>query len=359
MKARIAALTLFSMLALGDPLQLEAGVGDRKVPICAAGADATSMAASGDVRDQWWRMMAELKSEDGRRYDVTATFVRFAIFGRDRVSRWSAPAEVAATIAIVDEVNTRNISDMRLDRAALGLAGASTKSLALNVGDWTLRGSALVGLRSDIAHLHVSFKRAQLDLDSSPTKPLIRTRLDAGCDYAFTRLDIKGSIRIDNVRSVVSGEGWLDHQVLIQGLRGVVGWSRFAIQFEDGRELFLSVLRNANGSVSRASSGFLVAKNGSVDRLGLSDFFVDNRARTHEVSSGTSHRYPSLWEIVVPKAALDLEVYPMVQDQEIASPDFSTSVYNGAISVESIPEPERSHGRGFVELTGFDQPVHL
>jgi predicted secreted hydrolase len=65
-------------------------------------------------------------------------------------------------------------------------------------------------------------------------------------------------------------------------------------------------------------------------------------------SPETGIEYPSRWRLLIPKANLDLEVVPLLADQELR---LKTMVYwEGAAKVAG-----NADGRGYVELTGYGQ----
>jgi predicted secreted hydrolase len=60
--------------------------------------------------------------------------------------------------------------------------------------------------------------------------------------------------------------------------------------------------------------------------------------------------YPSAWTLRVPGKGLELEVAPVMADQEL----FTTVRYwEGAVDVEGERDGAPVTGRGYVELTGY------
>ena len=111
-------------------------------------------------------------------------------------------------------------------------------------------------------------------------------------------------------------------------------------------------IREDDGKQSYASAGVFVDRRGRATTLDASDFTVENPLRTQWQSPHSGARYPSLWEIFVPRVGLDLAVIPPFLDQELGGD--GQPYYDGAITVERAPLPEHTDfGRGFAELTGY------
>jgi len=77
---------------------------------------------------------------------------------------------------------------------------------------------------------------------------------------------------------------------------------------------------------------------------------IEETARWKSAKSGAT--YPARWTLRVPKAALVLDVAPLVADQELAT-ERSTRVtyWEGACDVISISGAPA--GRAYVEMTGY------
>ena len=340
-------------------------------PAHGAAATATDGAQPG-ASSEWWRLTGHVRTSDGRRFAVAATFFRFALGRSPRAahrgvtSAWAAERFYPATFAIVDERGRRYISGTRVERGAFGFGRAALGRLDVAAGPWSLRargGASAFEVRAGNAE-------ASFDLHQLALKPrvafgragLVRSGSCARCfehAFAYTRLRARGTVRVGGVAYAVEGTTWLDHEYGSHLLGpGDRGWDRFAIQLDDGRDVLVRVVRRADGTPSPATSGELVSRDGTLTNLTAADVSVAGRART--VWRGRSGAlYPVLWELSVPKAHLDLAVVPPLSGQEIASQQGGPAYYEGSIDVERAPPPGGDPGRGFVELTGYARPLHL
>jgi predicted secreted hydrolase len=61
-------------------------------------------------------------------------------------------------------------------------------------------------------------------------------------------------------------------------------------------------------------------------------------------------RYPARWRLRVPSLALDLEVEPVIAEQELAT---DPRYWEGAVDARGKREGESVAGRGYVELVGY------
>jgi predicted secreted hydrolase len=167
--------------------------------------------------------------------------------------------------------------------------------------------------------------------------------------YSFTRLATVGTIEVDGQIHQVKGQSWMDKEFSTHSLgSGQVGWDWFSLQLDDGRELMLYVLRNAEGNVDTAR-GTLVESDAQVSYFGRDAFEI---SVNDSWTSPSGDSYPSEWRIRHADASLDLIVRPQMADQENRSKLIPTLRYwEGAVDVTS-PEGKRV-GVGFVEMTGY------
>ena len=72
-------------------------------------------------------------------------------------------------------------------------------------------------------------------------------------------------------------------------------------------------------------------------------------------TSPRSHTvYPAAFRLEVPTAALDLQVLPLLADQEL---DLTFRYWEGAVRIEGTAEGKPAKGLGYLELTGYgDEP---
>ncbi len=146
----------------------------------------------------------------------------------------------------------------------------------------------------------------------------------------------------------MKGKSWFDREIS-SGRTGhrLKGWDWFGIQLDDGREIMLYNLRNADGTVDQYSSGTLVFRDGTTRHLTINDFRI--KVLRYYTSAKTGARYPAEWEISLPGEKLGLRVTPLLEDQEFIA-TYSTGNYywEGSCSVRGS-----ATGRAYAEMTGY------
>ena len=106
-------------------------------------------------------------------------------------------------------------------------------------------------------------------------------------------------------------------------------------------------IRKRDGTADKNSSGTLSTGSGEVVGLKLDDFEIVVNSTWESPEGGT---YPSGWTLRLPEQDLELDVTPVMADQEL----FTTVRYwEGAVDVTGTRGGERISGRGYVELTGY------
>ena len=146
----------------------------------------------------------------------------------------------------------------------------------------------------------------------------------------------------------VSGSSWLDREWSSSALAAdQQGWDWFALQLSDNTELMFYGLRRTDGSTDPHSAGTWVAADGRSSYLSREDVHVVVTDTWDSPQGGT---YPAGWQISVPGMEFEVEVTPVLADQEL----FTTVRYwEGAVDVQGRRGSEPISGRGYVELTGY------
>jgi predicted secreted hydrolase len=108
-------------------------------------------------------------------------------------------------------------------------------------------------------------------------------------------------------------------------------------------------LRRKDGTADPASSGTLVDPQGRSRALALSEFQIAGTGNWRSPRSGA--RYPARWRLRVPAEDLEIEVRPLLADQEL---DVSFRYWEGAVAVAGTHRGRPVEGRGYVEMTGYE-----
>ncbi|MDH3908758.1 MAG: carotenoid 1,2-hydratase [Gammaproteobacteria bacterium] len=310
-----------------------------------------------EFRNEWWYVTGNLDDEDGERFGFELTIFRFALAPSVAASNsaWRTNQVYIAHLAVTDADNERFYVAQRYSRGAVGLAGAQALPFRVWIDDWEMGEKAETGAW----HLIADDEDFGIDLELRALKPPALNGVDglsqksadpanASYYYSITRLQTEGSLRIGENDYTVSGLSWLDREWSTSALAAdQVGWDWFALHLDDGSDLMIYGLRLQDGTRDPASAGTFVDADGVTTHLTNDDVEI---SVLEEWSSPEGGSYPSRWLLRVPRFGLELNVTPVISDQEL----FTTVRYwEGAVDVAGERDLRPVEGRGYVELTGY------
>jgi predicted secreted hydrolase len=296
-----------------------------------------------DVNVEWWYFTGHLFTDDGDRYGFE--YVTFR-------ARDGNLEGYASHFAITDNPRRQFHYDQRL-RGAVGVAGDAAL-LDLDLDGWTMRGGGgQFALAADMPGYSM-----RLDVDA--TKPAALHDGDGYIDYgngtasyyySWTRMAVSGALDLGQGWTRVSGEAWMDHQWGDFETYQEGGWDWFAIQLEDGTDVMLYLIRDADGNTLRVD-GSIVSPDGELAVLGLGDFAIAVAGEWTSPLTGTT--YPSGWTITIPDHELAMIVTPSLPDQELDTRATTGVIYwEGEALVTAMHDGRSVAGYGYVELTGY------
>ena len=321
--------------------------------------------------DEWWRTFGRVTDDAGKRFDFNVNVSRFAIDSngatvRANRSRWFARHIVTTSYELLDEQTLAVVRGTFVDRE--GALGATVSRNGLAIEDRALTYASTRRASDGSEHFALAIRDATdanaIAFDQSRTKAavalgpggVVRTGScisNAAYAYAYPRNATRGTLRFGGVEHRVSGSTWLEHEFAHRELAALdVGWNRYEVQFDDGRDVDARFTRDAYGDIV-ATSGVFVAADGKVTYLtpgtaGIGLYPPGNEWH----SDATNLAYPATWMFGVTPGHLGLATVEIVHDQEIREPG-RTPYYWGAIVVEKAEPPGGDPGHGFVELTGY------
>jgi predicted secreted hydrolase len=149
----------------------------------------------------------------------------------------------------------------------------------------------------------------------------------------------------------VTGQAWFDHQWGDFISVGGGGWDWFAVNLEDGTDLTISLVRDADGTYPLIY-GTLVDPDGTVRHLERDAFTVEVTDRWTSPETGAV--YPSRWVIDIPDEDLRIELEPTVAAQELDTRATTGVIYwEGSQEVRAERDGRALGGVAYVELTGY------
>ena len=314
-----------------------------------------------DYRTEWWYYTGHLKS-DNRSFGYELTFFQVGINPTRRTggSAWALHTLFFAHFAVTDEAGEKFYHSEVIGRPALKMAGAFDDRYKVWIGKWS---AELLG--DDVTHrLSAQGMETAMSLDLVSAKPPVihghegvsqkaEGKGRASHYYSLTRLETGGTLTVNGDSYTVTGLSWMDHEFGTNQLTSQQqGWDWFSIQLDNNRELMLYVLRLKDGTLEPASSGTVVAADGTWKHLDFSMYTIENTGTWTSPHNGAT--YPSGWKISVPNEGAELRITPTIKDQELVSRSILGITYwEGSVLVEGRDQGEPVSGMGYVELTGY------
>lgn len=302
----------------------------------------------------------------GHRYGFELTFFRQAV-SRDpgHSATWEVKDLYLAHLALSDLDGRHFYHAERINRAGPGIAGVSELDGRIWNGNWQIQweGSG--------QKLQAIDPRFQLYLDLHPEKPpVIHGENDvsqksegaghASYYFSLTRIAASGNLEVNGESLEVTGLVWMDHEFFTHQLEpNQVGWDWLSLQLEDKTELMLFRIRRKDGSLDPFSAGTYVDAQSRSTHLGANDFSLQPLTETW-TSPDTHAVYPIAWKIAIPKLGIELQARTLLADQELAGiASFVPAYWEGAITLLGHREKLPLSGAGYLEMTGYDEPVKL
>jgi predicted secreted hydrolase len=319
-----------------------------------------------EAQTEWWYYTGHMRTASGRRFGFELVFFkrrtdldRFGIVPL----RLIANPLYLAHFALTDEsrgsfrYEHRKSANSPFDPPAQ----MSERSFSLKLGDWSVR-------ERDGKHLLRATLGDDLIFEVAlrPVKPAalnghegvgvsFKDVGEASRYFSFTRMEAEGQITWHGETERSTGEAWMDREFgTWRTTEKQKGWDWFSVQLSNGAELMVYHIRDASDQPSEFSSGTFVDAEGRATHLKRADFTLKATARWKSPHTGAT--YPSLWRLGVPRFGIDLEVTPVLQDQELDTRGTTMIVYwEGACSVRGRHGNESTDGRAYVELVGYDR----
>ena len=331
-----------------------------------------------DRLTEWWYYTGHLISSDvdgpARRFGF-----EYVIF---RAERGDFPPAWASHLAITDETGDafhyaqRQEIGPGVDRSPrdaegvptgfdLAIAGLDpTDPATYGRAPWTMAGAGdgarLLATADPAEAAAAGVAGLGLDLTLAATKPPALHDRDGWIDfgaaggsyyYSRTAMDATGSLLVGGEPVAVEGVAWFDHQWGDFISVGGGGWDWFAVNLEDGTDLTLSLVRDADGSYPLVY-GTLVDALGSTRHLPGDAFTVEVTRRWTSPTTGAD--YPAGWALTIPGEGLVIGLTPTVADQELDTRATTGVVYwEGSQVVAATRDGVPLGGEAYVELTGY------
>jgi predicted secreted hydrolase len=321
-------------------------------------------------RTEWWYLTAWLDRGAGLApMGFQYTFFRSRTgHSEANPSRFAPRQLLFAHLALALPENGRLLHYDRVARVGPAGVQFSTDNTALQLEDWRFS--------RDLQHRYAAeAQTADFSLRftaQAPPLPILRGRQGVSAKgpsaslasfyYSAVRLPIALVCEAPAASKVASfkaqGLAWLDHEWSSSLLApGAVGWDWIGIHLFDGGSLMAFRIRRADGSAVWQVWDWRDAADRpspiSQDARGSAE--VQWQPEAHWQSPRSGARYPVALRLRAGRR--QWEIRPLMQDQEVDARASTGGFYwEGAVVLE---ESGRPIGRGYLELTGYAQPLAL
>jgi predicted secreted hydrolase len=333
------------------------------------------LGAHPDYKTEWWYATGHLFPVGVVEPEPMAfqlTFFRVGLVppgGTPPASEWATQDLVMAHASLARPTAAEHDFSEVLWRATPllgGFGGAADSTLAWcqappgTAGRWSItrRGQSFLLRAGD------QRRGFRYELVCTPTRPVVlhgdggyspksTSGDDASLYFSFTRMEVTGTVTADGRTIPVAGTSWLDREIFTSTLAAnQTGWDWLSLQLDDGRDLMLYRLRDADGREDFAL-GTLVTGPGASRSLPGDQWSLTPLENWESPATGAD--YPVRWRLQVPGEEIDLELRAVMADQENLATMSGVHYWEGAVTAHPFTDGRDAEtvGRGFVELTGY------
>ena len=313
-----------------------------------------------DFRIEWWYVTGWLETVDSQILGFQVTFFRTASRHHfDNPSHFAPKQLIIAHAALTDPALGRIIYDDKMARSGFGLAYAREGNTDVKLDNWYILresdGRYITEIHADEFDFQLLLRPTQAILlqgDNGFSRKGSNIE-QASYYYSEPHLAVSGTVVHQGVSIEVHGQAWLDHEWSSEILdSGADGWDWMSANLNDGSALMAFQIRGKDGAKLWAYAIYRNA-DGRVTHF-RSDQVKFNPERSW-TSPHTKATYPVRMRLRTGDSEWRLE--SVIDDQELDTRNSTGAVYwEGAVSVF---QDQRHVGRGYLELTGYVQPLEL
>jgi predicted secreted hydrolase len=314
-----------------------------------------------EYRTEWWYLTGWLDAApQPLGFQVTFFRTRTEIDPANP-SRFAAQQLIIAHAALADPARGSLIKDERIARAGFGIAEAALADTDVRLDRWRFHR------RADGAYeCSLPARAFTLEFTARPTQPLLLQGDDgysrkgpqaaqASYYYSQPQLQVQARIERDGATRSLAGAAWLDHEWSSTLLDlDAAGWDWIGINLDDGAALTaFQIRRRDSGATLYAYASLREAGRDRPRLYGAGEVVFEPLQRWN--SPRTRGNWPVAQRIRV--GPRTFETQPLFADQELDSRATTGAVYWEGAS--RLLEGGRPIGRGYLEMTGYVEPIRL
>jgi predicted secreted hydrolase len=313
-----------------------------------------------DYRTEWWYLTGWLEAPQPLGFQITFFRTRTGIDPAN-TSRFAAKQLIIAHAAIADPARGSLLTDERIARAGFGIAGASESDTDVRLDRWRLNR------RADGSYECSAPSRGfSLQFTATPAQPLLLQGeggfsrkgpqiAQASYYYSQPQLHVQATLKRDGAARKLAGSAWLDHEWSSTLLDAdAAGWDWIGMNLDDGAALTAFQIRRRGSGAKLYAYASLREAGGAAPRI-----FAADEVDFAPIERWTSPRTRAAWPVAqrIRLGRRTFETQPLFADQELDSRASTGAVYWEGASV--LLEGGRRAGRGYLEMTGYVEPIRL
>jgi predicted secreted hydrolase len=165
----------------------------------------------------------------------------------------------------------------------------------------------------------------------------------------MVRLRTTGTLRVKNQTFTVEGLSWMDHEFSSNAMAAdQVGWDWMGLQLDDGSDLMIYRMRNADGKTDYLS-GTRIAPDGRPTYLSENQITLNGDFPWKSPTSGGD--YPQHWTLAIAGQPPMVVTSQMPGQELVTTASTKVTYFEGAADVSDIRG--KSVGLGYLEMTGY------
>ncbi len=315
-----------------------------------------------DFRTEWWYITGHAAS-GARQFGFQLTFFRSRVDGTQGMSSKFAAKQLLFAHAAISDVQGKKLwHDQRIARGGFGVAAASETDMDLKLRDWSLQVAPGQASRYSASLPSTDFA---IKLQFSETQPVLLQgkqglsrkgpdEKQASYYYSQPQLATSGSLQLKGQTFEVTGTAWLDHEWSQELLHpSATGWDWIGMNLDDGSALTAFRLRDKHGGAVWDGGSFRAVGGAPYAFSRGEVIFKPVRSWKSPLTQAT---YPVEWVVRTP--ADFYTVKAVIDNQELDSRQSTGAIYWEGLS-ELIDSHGKRVGRGYLEMTGYAQPLRM